>query len=433
MRDGGQRKSNEDLDGDDPQQDHYFWEGQQGEATEAAEGGDGETEFVPEPISPVTIPRKAQRSGKTLWGGPDEQDDRRLQASASNSPGQSAGPSPRSPSPKSPKLRSPTSPSPKEQSEERHSSKDAKPKKLQTYDSVIIRSATREGWDPIVQQPFAMRRFHGKQLEQWTCVNVGQLLGFASQKGGQPHVPNQDEFAVLHEAGYQIYVVLDGHGRGGESVAKFSRQWLCNALLNLVRQRNGKVLGAGELPKIFDSLQEALQLEEARGVKSQCQDLRESGCSGLIAILTPTRSLRGVWLGDCECIAGRRAKDGAQPPTLVALTTPHVQQGKVTRALGRLANVSISHTADEFMEADIDLSSLDFIVLGSGGLWRGVNKAAVLEEITKAGPYHAQHAAVKLATASQESQMVASEQTGGPFAVQDATMLVAWIGSNIPV
>merc|ERR1719453_2314813 len=100
-----------------------------------------------------------------------------------------------------------------------------------THDSAIVRTLSRLGWDPVSQQPFQSRQYSDStQLAGWTPVNTGQLLGFASQKGGLPRVSSQDEYAVIHEAGYQIYLVVDGHGEAGEAVAKFARRYLVTAL-----------------------------------------------------------------------------------------------------------------------------------------------------------------------------------------------------------
>lgn len=304
------------------------------------------------------------------------------------------------------------------------------PKRLLTADGALIRSVTREGWDPGTQQPFAARKFVGRELEGWAPVNRGQLLGFVSQKGGQPQIPNQDEFAVIHEAGYQIYLVVDGHGEAGEAAAKFARQWLITALLALVRQRKGQVLGVGELPKMFRDLQDALHREEARGGRSECPGVRTSGCAAVVVVVTPARSLRGAWIGDCQCLAG--GKKQQQP---FFSTTPHLSAGsptaagRLTNAIGHLAQASIRHEADEFVEADVDRSGVDFLILGTGGLWRGLEKDAAIAELSKAGPYHVQHACSVLATRSQENQMAAAASSYGPYAVQDATVLVAWLGT----
>jgi len=309
-----------------------------------------------------------------------------------------------------------------------------KPKKLSTRDSVLIRSLTREGWEAIAQQPFASRKFYGKQLESWSPVNVGQLLGFASQKGGRPQVPNQDEYAVMHEAGYQIYLVVDGHGDEGESAAKFVRRWLTDAFLSLVRRRNGRVLAAGELSGVFARLHEAVEREQVRGARAQCSDMHNSGCTAAVAVVTPTRSLRGAWLGDCECVAGRRSRPGAEtePEQPGSLTPPHVTPSppRLTRAIGHLSLPLLLHEADEFVEADIDLAHIDFIVVGSGGLWRGLSKTRAVAEVCEAGPYFVQHTCSRLASLSQEAQMLAADaQLRGPAEVEDATAIIVWLGT----
>jgi|ERR1712216_382133 len=101
-----------------------------------------------------------------------------------------------------------------------------KPRKLATNSGALVRSLTNE-WGRVLQKiPFATRLFAERTLDSWSSVNCGQLIGFASQKGGRPGLPSQDEFAILHEDGYQFYVVVDGFGQCGETIAKFSRRWL---------------------------------------------------------------------------------------------------------------------------------------------------------------------------------------------------------------
>merc|ERR1719453_244971 len=138
--------------------------------------------------------------------------------------------------------------------EDTEEAKVQKPKKLWTHESAIVRTVSREGWNVVAQQPFQPRHFTEQQLANWAPVNTGQLLGFASQKCGQPRQASQDEYAVMHEAGYQIYLVVDGHGPSGEVVAQFTRRFLVSALLGLVRRRDGRVLSNGELSSIFADL-----------------------------------------------------------------------------------------------------------------------------------------------------------------------------------
>lgn len=310
-----------------------------------------------------------------------------------------------------------------------------RPKKLFTHDFAIVRTVSRQGWDMIGQQPFQAKHFAEQDLADWTPVNTGQLLGFASQKGGQPRVPCQDEYAVLHEAGHQIYLVVDGHGECGEVVAKFARRWLVNALQILVRERSGRVLANGELTGLFADLHLAA-LKEDRVVKDA---FRNSGCTATVAVLTPTRSLRGAWIGDCQCLAGRRHVEQPKRNSEEAtreLAPPHKGPTNglpvpVTRAIGFFAHEGLGHEAEEFIEADVDHAELEFVVLGTGGLWRGLSKVRVLDEIAKAGPYFAQHACNRVAMMSQDNQMIMAEPKVGPAAVQDATMIVVWVGGNI--
>eukprot|EP00747_Dinoflagellata_sp_TGD_P179170 gnl/TRDRNA2_/TRDRNA2_29514_c0_seq1.p1 gnl/TRDRNA2_/TRDRNA2_29514_c0~~gnl/TRDRNA2_/TRDRNA2_29514_c0_seq1.p1 ORF type:complete len:511 (-),score=91.33 gnl/TRDRNA2_/TRDRNA2_29514_c0_seq1:88-1620(-) len=315
-----------------------------------------------------------------------------------------------------------------------------KPKKLMTFNRAMVRSRSRDSWEPIYQQPFCSRKFLETRLPLWTPVNVGQLIGFSSQKGGTPQIPNQDEYAVFHEAGYQVYLIIDGYGKDGEATAKFCRQWLVRELAKLVRDREDKVLVTGELSGVFAELHKAVSAEAHNGSKV-CKDLFHSGCAATVAVVTPTRSMRGAWLGNCECIAGRReSKDGMQvlTPSHVLMPAPKAREAvKVSRAVGNLAEKAIGKDADEFVEADIDLSGVDFIVLGSGGLWRGVSKANVVEEIRKAGPYYAQHACSVLTTRSQAAQFASAFEAPVSMmgnvpphlTVEDATVLVAWLGA----
>lgn len=304
-----------------------------------------------------------------------------------------------------------------------------RPKKFWTHESALVRSRSREGWDVVLQQPFQSRQFLAKQLEGWTPVNVGQLLGFASHKGGQPRVANQDEYVVLHEAGYQIYLVIDGYGEGGEVVARFSRRWLVTALLSLVRQRDGRVLANGELTALLADLNRAALNVDA----SMELAWRNSGCAVTVVVVTPTRSLRGAWLGPCQCIVGGRRRGGEAR----SLTPPHSSPpvpgmpSSATRAIGHFSNENLGHEAEEFVEADLDHAEIDFLVIGSGGFWRGVSKEFVAEEISKAGPYYAQHACSRIATSSQDNQMRASPPAVGPMGVEDATVILAWIGGNL--
>mmetsp|Transcript_105043 Transcript_105043/g.186095 ORF Transcript_105043/g.186095 Transcript_105043/m.186095 type:complete len:490 (+) Transcript_105043:99-1568(+) len=314
--------------------------------------------------------------------------------------------------------------------ESRDQSQVVRPKKLWTHDFAVIRTSTREGFNRVAEQPFQCRPFCGQEeLQDWTPVNSGQLLGFTSQKGGRQQVPNQDEFAVLHEAGYQIYLVIDGHGAEGESAAKFVRRYLIKALTGLVRERGGRVLESGELAGVFAELQKTLALAEADR-SLDLTDMQHSGCTAAVALLTPARSLRGAWLGECQCLAGKRDR----PDQSYSLTPPHLttrQDGlpMTARAIGCFAYDYLLRDAEEFIEADIDHSGIDFLVLGTGGLWRGIGKDNVVDEVSKAGPYYAQHACTKLAIASQENQMRSAEFHEGPLSVQDATAITAWIGN----
>jgi serine/threonine protein phosphatase PrpC len=275
-----------------------------------------------------------------------------------------------------------------------------RPKKLWTNDSAIIRTISREGWDAISQQPFQAKPYLAEQLEGWTPVNVGQLLGFASQKGGKPQMPSQDEYAVVHEAGYQIYLVVDGHGESGEVVARFVRRWLVGALLALATERNDRVLTNGELTALFADLDVAAKKADA----TMEYAFKNSGCTATVAVVTPTRSLRGAWVGDCQCIVGQRHSRADTK----SLTPPHVVQKSAgqnaTRAIGHFSNAGLGHDAEEFVEADLDNSGLDFLVMGTGGFWRGMKKDNVAEEVSKAGPFYAQHACNAMATLSQAMQ-----------------------------
>merc|ERR1719162_893702 len=253
-----------------------------------------------------------------------------------------------------------------------------------THDSAIVRTLSRLGWNAVAQQPFQPRHSSAEQeLSSWTPVNAGQLLGFASQKGGQPRRPCQDEYAVLHEAGYQIYLVVDGHGDMGQSVAQFARRWLISALLALVRQRGGRVLANGELTGLFADLHRAALNSEA----SMAHALQCSGFTATVAIVTPMRSLRGAWLGNCQCLAGTRHETDAirdLAPPHSAATTAGMPMG-VTRGIGYFTHGGLRHEAEEFIEADVDHAGLDFVILGTGGLWRGLSKVRVLSEVSKAG------------------------------------------------
>lgn len=305
-----------------------------------------------------------------------------------------------------------------------------RPKKLFTHDFAIVRSVSREGWDCIYQQPFQGRDFAEEELGTWTPVNTGQLLGFASQKGGQARVPCQDEYAVLHEEGYQVYVVVDGHGEAGETVARFARQWLVNALQRLVRQRDGRVLANGELTKVLADLYQIMVDQEY----TLGSALKKSGCTATVVILTPTRSLRGAWIGDCQCLAGRRHEQ----KTIRCLTPPHTGPavnglpGPLTRAIGSFSQYDFGHEVDEFLEADVDIAGLDFVIIGTAGLWRGLSNARVVEEVSTAGPYFAQYACNRVASTSQDHQMYGmADRKVGPAAVQDATIIVVWVGGNV--
>lgn len=314
--------------------------------------------------------------------------------------------------------------------ESRAQSQVVRPKKLWTHDFAVIRTSTREGFNRVAEQPFQCRSFCGQQeLQDWMPVNSGQLLGFASQKGGRQQVPNQDEFAVLHEAGYQIYFVIDGLGANGESAAQFVRRYLIEALTGLVRERGGRVLESGELAGVFAELQKSAARAEAEQSLGFA-DMQDSGCTAAVALLTPARSLRGAWLGECQCLAGKRER----PDQSYSLTPPHLTtrqdgQSMTARAIGCFAHDYLLREADEFIEADIDHSGIDFLVLGTGGLWRGIDKDLVVDEVSKAGPYYVQHACTKITAASQENQMRNSAFDGGPLAVQDATAITAWIGN----
>jgi len=298
-------------------------------------------------------------------------------------------------------------------------------KRIAAVKRLVVRSKTREDWNPISQQPFAQRAFVDTMLSRTAPVNSGQLLGFMSQKGGNPPIPNLDEYVVLFEAGYQFYVIVDGRGEDGEGIAKFTRRFLVSALQSLVQNRNGRVLGLGEVTDLFNRLHQTLEKEDGKR-KNSSMDVRYSGCSALVVVVTPTRSLRGAWLGDCECVVGRKGANPRvlNPPHTVAGTTP----SKLTRCIGLLAG-GYSHEPDEFVEADIDKADFDFLLLGSGGFWKGITKVHAVDEVVRAGPMNAQHACCHLAMRSQENQLLSADPSLGPAAVEDATLIAVWLGT----
>merc|ERR1712232_753092 len=177
-----------------------------------------------------------------------------------------------------------------------------------------------------------------------------------------------------------------------------SRRWLATALVEVVRDRSGKVLGYGELTKVLEKLQDAVRAEDLKGLKSECRDAKNSGCSIAIVVVTPTRSLRGAWIGDCGCFLGVRTTkpSGSSSSGVVALGAPHgstpVGSTKLTRTIGMLASEgTVSNEADEFMEADLDsMKGAEFLLIRTGGLWRGIDRATAASTVSKAGAYHAQ-------------------------------------------
>jgi len=98
--------------------------------------------------------------------------------------------------------------------------------------------------------------------------------------------------------------------------------------------------------------------------------------------------------------------------------------------LGDFNHESLGHEAEEFVEADIDQSGLDFLIMGTGGLWRGLSQVRIVEEVAKAGPYFAQHACSRVAMLSQDNQMI-MQPGPGPMGVEDATIIVVWVGGNV--
>merc|ERR1739841_477721 len=151
-----------------------------------------------------------------------------------------------------------------------------------------------------------------------------------------------------------------------------TRRFLVNALQTLVRQRNGRVLANGELSRLFSDLHQAALNTEA----SLAHAFKSSGCTAAVAVVTPTRSLRGAWLGDCQCLVGRRNFADATR----SLTPPHSAPSNglpvpVARAIGDFSHESLGHEAEEFVEADVDHAGLDFVIIGTGGLWKGLSKA----------------------------------------------------------
>jgi len=289
-----------------------------------------------------------------------------------------------------------------------------------------VRSKTREDWDPIHQQPFAYQEFLHTMLSKISPVNCGHMLGFVSQKGGNPSVPNLDEFVVLFEAGYQFFVVVDGRGDDGESVAKFTRRFLVSALQDLVRDRNGKVLVSGEIAELFNKLHRTLESDDGHGRRElPHMSERHSGCSALVVVVTPTRSLRGAWLGDCECVVGRREASPLvlNPPHTTGTTPP-----KLTHCVGLFETV-FSHEPSEFVEADVDMSSYDFLLLGSGGFWRGITKFEAVDEVARAGPLNIQQACCQLSARSQENQLKSADAGRALADVEDATVIAVWLGA----
>lgn len=196
----------------------------------------------------------------------------------------------------------------------------------------------------------------------------------------------------------------------------------------LVARRNGKVLSSGELPGVFNDLQNALKTEEARGVELKNGDATNSGCSAVLAVMTPTRSLRGAWLGDCVCVAGYRDLTSGTCRAKV-LSPPHLATNppRITSAFGLFSHAGLGREAGEYVEADIDLEGIDFLIVGSGGLWNGIDAKSAVQVVAEAGPYHSQYACFKLVGLSQSNKFAEV----GAHQVEDATALVMWIAANV--
>mmetsp|Transcript_79643 Transcript_79643/g.221610 ORF Transcript_79643/g.221610 Transcript_79643/m.221610 type:complete len:508 (+) Transcript_79643:56-1579(+) len=365
---------------------------------EVETNGQDNAGFIPDPPSPTAIAKKIRKSD-ALWTPPDNQDANDTDvidgSSASNL---------------FPKV-------------------SRSPKRLVTHSGVLVRTITREGWRPLHHAPFATRPLNFRNLDAWVAANAGRLVGFQSQKGGIPGQPSQDELAIFHQNGFQIYFVVDGHGPRGEAVAQFSRRWLCDAVLKLVRQQHGNVLASGELTSLFSELQAAIQKEESRGAQSQNSDMRQSGCSAVVAVITPLRCLRVAWLGGCRCLAGSRQE--AQKVRLLTPPTVSVSPAKLSRTFGLRGRSDLGRVAEEFVEANVDVAGLDFVILGSSGLWKGLTNEDATEIVASIGLNHAQHACYSLVEQSQHNQFVIGESTVvGAQVVQDATAVVAWLSMS---
>merc|ERR1711924_270017 len=130
--------------------------------------------------------------------------------------------------------------------------------------------------------------------------------------------------------------------------------------------RNGRVLANGELAGLFADLNQSVSNAEASLAH---ESFRNSGCTASIAVVTPTRSLRGAWLGDCQCLAGYGHRAAPDVPALSKdrasriLTPPHVATGSGfppprTRCIGNFSQEGLGREAEEFVEADIDHAGL---------------------------------------------------------------------------
>merc|ERR1719478_1732105 len=150
-------------------------------------------------------------------------------------------------------------------------------------------------------------------------------------------------------------------------------------MVQLAKDRNGKVLQAGELETVLKNLSDTMEKELARGfTTSKVGDLRNSGCAITMVVVTPTRCIRGAWIGDCMCFVGRASDAAVASPhgtdQTRCLTPPHTvcqagassEAGKssaahLSRALGHKCHKSLTRQADEFVETDLDLAGHDFL------------------------------------------------------------------------
>jgi len=247
-----------------------------------------------------------------------------------------------------------------------------------------------------------------------------------------------------------------------------------NDLDPFVTDRFEFFVGGREIANGFSELNDAVQREGKKGMVGKVKDIKYSGCTVTVVVVTPTRTLRVAWIGDCSCVAaiatgsdggdvspqghglptgskklsspdGRDSTRGSargegqgRRPRL--LNAPHLAKQSAkgqldqpvrTRAIGQraLESKGLTHEADEFVEPAVDLACLDFLVLGSSGLWKGVSQAQAIELVGSAGPGHAQHAAAFLTQTSQDCQFVSHRDTLGPAGVEDATAVVLWLAS----